>query len=242
MPTNETYSKAKRIEDEETPVRKKSNTNTTKKKRKKRKKKKHSYFLWIALIIAMVPCVAVLYILINAMLETGEPINGNRFLNDLNPAITETMEASIIDEISLIEGVEVVNGDITTATLRIRVDMQDELTKEDALAIGQQAVDIVNEHAPLTTYFTSYGIAKMYDLEISVYDALSSEQKPTIHVVYTKNGAHPEVVSQVLTDPVNPTKVAEIEAQRLAAEEAAKQEAENAETNEDETTESSEGE
>ena len=212
MPTNETYSKAKRIDDEE-PVRKKSSKSTTK---KKKKKKKHSSFLWVALVIAIIPCVAVVYILISAMLDTGEPINGERFANDLNPAITETMQASILDEVKKIDGVENATLTLKTATLRIMVDMYDDKTADDALSIGQSVVDIIDSYAPLSQYFTSYGVSKMYDLEINVYDQLSSSIAPEVNVVYTKNAANDTVTHQVLTDAVNPTKVAEIEAAREA--------------------------
>ncbi|MBR3839985.1 MAG: hypothetical protein IKM20_02485 [Erysipelotrichales bacterium] len=216
MPTKETYSKAKRIEDEEVVVRKKSSTSTTK-KRKRKKKKKHSYFLWVALVIALIPCIAVVYILISAMSDTGKPINGDRFANDLNPAITETMQTTILNDIKGIEGVEDAKLTLTTATLRVVVDMYDDKTKEDALAIGQSAVDIINAHAPISTYFTSYGVSKMYDFEINVYDELSSDIKPEVNVIFTKNASHETVVHQVLTEPKNPEKVAEIEAKREAA-------------------------
>ena len=228
MPTKETYSKAKRIEDEEVVVRKKSSTSTTKKKKRK-KKKKHSYFLWVALVIALIPCIAVVYILISAMSDTGKPINGDRFVNDLNPAITETMQTTILNDIKGIDGVEDVSLTLTTATLRVIIDMYDDKTKEDALAIGQSAVDIINTHAPISTYFTSYGVSKMYDFEINVFDQLSSDIKPEVNVVFTKNAAHEDVVHQVNTDPKNPTKVAEIEAKREA-------EKAEAETSEDQDT------
>ena len=217
MPSNKKYSKATRIEDEEVVTSSKKKSATTKKRRKTKKKKRHSYFLWLACIIALIPCVAVVYILITAMYDTGEPINGDRFRNDLNPAITETMQGYIENDIRQLDGVENVTLNLKAATLRIIIDMNDDKVKEDALAIGQSAVDIINSYAPIETYFSSYGVSKMYDFEISVYDILTADIKPTVHVIYTKNGVSDKVITQVVTDPVNPKKVAEIEAKRQEA-------------------------
>ena len=219
------YKKAVRIDDEEeTPKRRVDKTKTKTKKKKKRKAKKHSWFLAIALVIAAIPCIAVLVILLQAMKETGKPINGKRFDNDLNPAITETIENSILKGVEQIEGVQKVDIDTRVATLRVNVDYDENLSKEDAITLGNKIVEVINTYAPIDTYFTSYGVSKMYDFEINLYDVKGDNVSPNVYIVIGKNGANAEITTQVMTDPVNPEKVQALEEKRKAEEEAKKQE------------------
>lgn len=216
---SEEYTKAVRIEDEEEEVND-TRVATTRKKTnatKKKKKKRHvNFFLIFALIICIIPCAVVGYIIYDAMQDSNSVINGERFANDLNPAISEDIQNSIVEGIKKIDGVQNVQASLKTATLRIMVDMNDLLTEEDADTIGQAVVEVVDKYAPLKQYFTSSGIKKMYDLEIIIYDMYGDDVNTSVYVIYSKNAAHEEVTHQSLMSAKNPEKVAEIEAKRYA--------------------------
>ncbi len=218
---SEEYTKAVRIDDEEeevTDTRVATRKKTSAAKKKKKKKRHINFFLIIALIICIIPCAVVGYILYEAMQDTNSVINGERFANDLDPAITEDMRSSILTGVKMIDGVENAELSLTTATLRIMIDMNDTLTEEDANTIGQAAVDVVDQNAPLKTYFTTNGVKKMYDLEIIIYDMLGDDVTTSVYVIYSKNGASENVTHQSLSTAKNPEKVAEIEAARYAEE------------------------
>ena len=223
-------STTKRTNTEETEVVAKKTTTT---KKRRRRRKKHSSLLWIGLIVAAIPCILVVYILFSALVDTGKPIFGDRYENDLNPAITEEQTNSIEYNVKLIENVENVSLSLISSTLRITIDMNDSLTVEDAKAIGLKAADVIKQVLPYETYFTQYGTKKMYDFEIYVLDQRPSDTvTPAINVLVHKTGGIPEPETQVLTESLNPEYVQQLEEERKAAEEAAK-----AEANGDTTTE-----
>lgn len=195
---------------------------TTTKKRRKRKMKKHSTLLWVGIAVAIIPCVLIGYILFSAIVDTGKPIFGKRFENDLNPAITEEQINSIEYNVKLIENVENVSASLTASTLRLIVDMNDALTVEDATTMGAKASEILNEVLPLDTYFTQYGTKKMYDFEIYVVDKRPSDTvSPSINVLVHKSGGMEKAETRVLSESVNPEFVEQLEAEQRAEEEAA---------------------
>lgn len=200
---------------------KKKTTTTTTKKRKK-KVKKHSTLLWIGLVVAAIPCILVVYILFSALVDTGKPIFGDRYANDLNPAITAEQTNTIEYNIKLMENVENVSLSLTASTLRIMIDMNDSLTKDNAIELGKNAAEIINQVLPYDTYFTQYGTKKMYDFEIYVVDQRPSDTvTPSVNVLVHKTGSMSEIATQVLTDSVNPEFVQQLEEERKAKEEAA---------------------
>ena len=208
---------------------KRTNTSTTKTtktvkrvvKRRRKKKLKHSKLLWIGFTVAAIPCILVVYILFSALIDTGKPIFGDRYENDLDPKITQSQKNAIEYNIKTIEDVENLTLSLISSTLRITIDMTDTLNVEDAKSIGLQAADAIKEVLPYETYFTQYGNKKMYDFEITVVDQRPSNGvTPAIQVVVYKNGVMPTVGTQVLSESVNPEYVKQLEVDRKAKEEA----------------------
>lgn len=68
-----------------------------------------------------------MWILLSAYINTGKPINGNRFMNDLDPAIENSQITTINDSIKGISGVEKVDIILRTATFRVYVDVKDDI-------------------------------------------------------------------------------------------------------------------
>lgn len=231
--TKKKSASTKRTNTDESEVVAKKKTTT---KKRRRRRKKHSSLLWIGLVVAAIPCILVVYILFSALMDTGKPIFGDRYENDLNPAITEEQTNTIEYNVKLIENVENVSLSLISSTLRITIDMNDALTVEDAKSIGLKAADVVKQVLPYETYFTQYGTRKMYDFEIYVLDQRPSDTvTPMINVLVHKTGGIADVETQVLSESLNPEYVQQIEEERKAAEEAA-----NAESNGEATGETTE--
>ncbi|MBE6114872.1 MAG: hypothetical protein E7191_07285 [Erysipelotrichaceae bacterium] len=213
--TNKTSSATKRTNTTNTETKKK----VVKKVVRRKKKAKHSKLLWFALVVAAIPCILVVYILFSALVDTGKPIFGDRYTNDLDPAITEQQTNNIEYNIKLIENVENVSLNLISSTLRITIDMTDTLTVEDAKNIGMKAAEAIDEVLPYETYFTQYGTKKMYDFEITVIDQLPTDTTtPLIQVIVYKNGGMTAPGTQVLSESKNPEYVEQLEAEKAAQE------------------------
>lgn len=172
-------------------------------KPKKQKVKQGHKLVWLTLIILIIPCVMIGYILLVSARETDQPVEGNRFgPNDLNPKIEETQMSAIQGDLMSIPNMESATIDLKSATLRVHlnlVDNADDVMLEDA---ANQAYDIINNHLPIGTYFTSNGEGKMYDLEIDSYNYLVDDAHPADgwrFVKVVKNNAGNRVTDHITT-------------------------------------------
>ena len=144
---------------------------TEKKVKTKKKLSRSAVVLMISSIIILIPCLVFGGILLIAQLQNNKPVIGERYENDLNPAITETNTENIkssIESLSSVESVEIV---MTTAQYRVNVDTKDAISEEEMETLSTTIYDIVNEELPISTYFTkSSDGMKMYDLSITLYN------------------------------------------------------------------------
>ena len=141
-----------------------------KQKKPKKKASKAKLVLIIGIIIILIPCLIFGGILLSAALQTGKPVLGERFANDLDPAITDQDTASLIADIKSISNVENCTVNLTSAQYRINVDVIDGATDEQVSDIADQVYKKVESKLPVSTYFTASGSKKMYDLSINVYN------------------------------------------------------------------------
>ena len=148
---------------------------SAKKKGRKKKQEKlgFNWVLFVCMIIIAIPCGLFLWILLSAMQDTGTPILGNRFLNDLNPAIETAQVEQIDQKVEALAGIEACDTNLIVATLRLTVDVSDDLTNEEVKALAVEVFNVVNEVTPMETYFTFANDQKQYDLEMNVYNNLS---------------------------------------------------------------------
>lgn len=150
----------------------------------KKKLSKGALVLIISLIIILIPCLIFGGILISAALESGKPVDGNRFKGDLNPAITSSNTSSIKNSIEALSGVEKCDIELTSAQYRVNVDTVDTLTDKQIEDLCVDIYNIVNKELPMATYFTASSSEKMYDLAISVYNKIDDDN---IYYILTKN-------------------------------------------------------
>lgn len=159
------------------------------KKKVKNSNEKPNYVLWTGIIIILIPLVVLAYILISSIEKTGEPVIGNRFDDELDPAITSE-QVTKVKELLNFEQVENVEVNLKAATLRITMNVKDDTSEESIKNILNESYNKVNETLPVETYFTNKENVKMYDLEIHVYNVIPDETTTIsqIHYVRTKTG------------------------------------------------------
>lgn len=150
----------------------------------KKKLSKGALVLIISLIIILIPCLIFGGILISAALESGKPVDGNRFKGDLNPAITSSNTSSIKNSIEALSGVEKCDIELTSAQYRVNVDTVDALTDKQIEDLCVDIYNIVNKELPMATYFTASSSEKMYDLAVNVYNKIDDDN---IYYILTKN-------------------------------------------------------
>lgn len=191
------------------------NKTKPKKTQKKNTESKQGHKLvWFTLIIIAIPVVIVAYVLLTSMGGQGEPVVGNRFNGeDLSPSITEEAMNSIQEQVSGIGGVEEATINLKSATLRVHLNMDDSYTQDQIQAASDQAYEIVAATLPIDQYFTNREDAKMYDLEIDVYNYIVDDSHPAegqIYIKTTKTGAATDRVTDVMTTAKDPELVAQI--------------------------------
>ncbi|MBR3352923.1 MAG: hypothetical protein IKG35_12485, partial [Erysipelotrichaceae bacterium] len=135
-------------------------------------------------------------------------------------------------------GVEGCAVNLIVETMRIELDVRDDMTSEEMNDLVLQAYEAVNEILPVETYFTQQEDYKQYDLEIYAYDDMKLDEFRLIQI--NKNSKMDTYLVQTLSDPKNAEIAAELKELReqqiieREEEERAKAEGENAEGEETE--------
>lgn len=173
--------------------------------KKPKGKKKHNYILWLGLAVLAIPCLLMLWIVFGTMENTGEPVEGNRFEHDLDPAITKENIKALEKELKF-DNVESVSVNLISATLRVVINTNDDLPADQIDAITNTAYDKVAEVLPIKTYFTNKENVQMYDLEVHVYNVIPDETNTAIAQIYdvkSKTAAAEEPTFDVMSTPRN---------------------------------------
>ena len=174
-----------------------------KKTTKKKKLSKAAIVLILGLLIIMIPLGVFGGVLLHSWITNNKPVVGDRFVNDLEPAITNENMTAIETQIKSISGVEKVEVVMTTAQMRVNIDTADNLSQEQIENISQQAYQVVNSVTPVGTYFTSTNEKKMYDLAINTYNYIKEDDESMIYVLLTKNSKMEKAETQIVSEPVN---------------------------------------
>lgn len=171
-----------------------------KKVKKKKPVRKADIILIVGLIIIALPFCVLGWFLISAQMASGKPNLGDRYANDLDPAITASQQGDIEKDIKTIDGVEKANVELTTATLRVYVDINDSAVETEAVSIANQAYDKVINVLDPSVYFSQHDNMKMYDLEVHVYNlADNREDESFVYVIKLKNSNMDESTIQTVS-------------------------------------------
>ncbi|MCF0115262.1 MAG: hypothetical protein HUJ56_07905 [Erysipelotrichaceae bacterium] len=175
-----------------------------KKAKKKRKVSTAAIVLIVGLLIILIPCGVFAWILLSASMKTGTPILGDRYNGNLDPAITSEQIKQIENSVGSLGGVDKCKVELTTGTMRVYVDANDGASEEELSSLADQAYDVVNSNASISTYFTRTEARKMYDLEIHAYNLSNYDSDGFNYIIKVKNsameGPNTQVVSRALDE------------------------------------------
>lgn len=186
-----------------------NNTGATK---QKKKLSKGGIVLLVGIIVILIPLLIFGGILLSAALETGKPVEGSRFTNDLNPAITNSQTTSLESSIKAISGVEDCEIVLKSAQYRINVDATDSLSDSQVKELAVNVYNTVNSTLPVSTYFTATDSMKMYDLAVNVYTQL---EEPHIYYLLTKNSNMSEYSLQCVSSAVDEDLASELRGENV---------------------------
>lgn len=180
------------------------------KKTKTKRKLKISLGGYVLILSVVVSMIAVGYLgwtLFEVWNRTGTITVGNRFLLQLDPPITTEQLTTLRTQLTDTNHVEESSVNLNSATLRITVLINPDLSVEELQATMLSLKDLVNATLPISTYFADTDSHKMYDLEIHVYndkDHTDTETFDYHYFVLIKNGTMNAWLVQELSAPVNP--------------------------------------
>ena len=176
---------------------------TVKTKTKKAKKEKlgFNWFFWLVVILIIIPVGYFVKLLHDASLEGNVPVLGDRLKHNLQFVITDEQLDSIRSSVGSMENVEKYEVNLIVDTLRVTVDANDELTSDQLKEMTKSIYAIVDENAPVDTYFVQHDDYKQYDMEINAFTNLDAES-PIIVSLY-RNSNMENYTVQDLTSPVN---------------------------------------
>lgn len=191
-------------------IKKVNTQNQVKIKTKKKKMSKGGIVLLVGIIVILIPCLIFGGILLSAALETGKPVSGSRFNNDLNPSISNSNTKSLETTISAMSGVESCEIVLKSAQYRVNVNTTDSLSESQIKDLAVDVYNAVNTALPISTYFTSTDSEKMYDLSINVYNYISEDDETMIYYILTKNSNMDTYTLQCVSSAVDEDLAAEL--------------------------------
>lgn len=186
---------------------------TNKKQGMKKNKEKQSHILvWIACAVILIPMLLIGIVVMTSTENSGQPVVGNRFSeNDLNPAISDDQIAQVKEAMEGLDSVESVEVNLKSATLRVNINLADNLTasdKDTVKSIAKSAYSAINKILPVDTYFQQKEDGKMYDLSINVYNYSSFDdthpEDQWIYICLIKNSASEDSVLDVVSEARDP--------------------------------------
>lgn len=171
--------------------------------------------LILGFLFLLIPMGVLASILMQSSSKTGNVILGDRYKNDLNPAITKDNITTIQTALSSTANVEKVTIDLKSATLRITIDAIDTISSENMVLLASGMVTTIQTTLPFETYFTATDSKKMYDLEITLFNSSTLEESETFTFrmfILTKNASMAAFAIQDVSTARNPTLAEELRA------------------------------
>lgn len=175
--------------------------------------KKSSKILYtVAAIVIVVPVLMLGYIYITTTESKGTPTVGSRFDDELTTKISDEDVQNVKDAL-VFDNAESVEVNLTSATLRITVNLNDDCTSSDVDSVLKSIYEKVDELLPIETYFTNQDDTKMYDLDIHVYNFIPQDDDTDgwVYKEMVKNAASEEAVTETLSSAKDEDTVEDID-------------------------------
>ena len=141
----------------------------------------------IGLVIVAIPFVLLAIILLSDYFSGNKPIYGDRYSEDLDPAITTAMVSETATDMQGLSGVESAKAELTTSTLRVYLDTTDSYNEENLLELAKTAYQKIDQSLGIKTYFTTSSTKKMYDLELHLFNTADTSAENFAYVILTRN-------------------------------------------------------
>lgn len=146
----------------------------------------------VGIIVLLAILISLFFIMRSFTDGGGKPVVGNRFKNTLTPAIEEN-KINELKKLLKTENVDDVEVNLTSATLRITIDTQDNFDADQIKQKLEESVNITKEVLPFEEYFTNSESKKMYDIEIHTYNVVKdSDDIKKVYMLHGKTGAGAE--------------------------------------------------
>lgn len=166
--------------------------------------KKSKILYSAAVIVILIPLLLLGYIYLSTKENAGVPTVGNRFSDELDPAITDGQLDQVRETLKY-DQAQFVEVNLKSATLRITIDLADNANNDQVTSVLEDAYDKVTKILPEDTYFTNKEGVKMYDLEISAYNFIPEDDNTNgwVYKSKLKNAANEKSHVDVLSSPKN---------------------------------------
>ena len=175
----------------------------TQKNRKPRLKLVHIVFT-VCLILILAPAIYFGWMLASTYMDSHSPVLGNRYENDLNPAITKDQLKQVDEAVGKLDGVTGHSVHLATGTLRVYVDVAEDSTAEVVQDVTGRAYEAVVAILDPNVYFSQGNDMKMYDLEIHTSNMKDGRDKDNfIYGIFTKTSAMSAPQYQLVSSPKN---------------------------------------
>lgn len=158
----------------------------------------------IALIILILPFAIFGFILLRDSSQTGEPVIGSRYDEQLDSEITSEqinlIENNVVDERVIYKKVI-----LKASTLRVYLEVDAEESKESIQELANTSYEKVVEVLPVETYFVLQGKNKNYDLEVHVYNNIEDRESDEFHYYQiTKSSSMETLAGEFVSDTRDP--------------------------------------
>ena len=169
--------------------------------RKILKSKKTTVF---ALVFIMLPFIILGSILIRDTMGRGKPVIGDRFEDQYQHQLSDDNLKSI-EEILSDEKITKSKVNLKSSTLRVYVEVDETVSKDDILALGESIYASIDELFPIEDYFTATSNYKQYDLEIHIYNNVEDrESEGFIYLEVMHHSNMEEVVYTFVSEAKDP--------------------------------------
>lgn len=161
------------------------------------------------LVVLLIPAITIGLVFLDAFEGTGSALVGNRFANEIHEEISKDQIKQIEAAIKEVDSTVKVDVNLMSATLRVTVLVNNEITEEAMTTLTQTLLDKVFSITPKELYFTNNTSYRQYDLEVHVFnDRLVVEEEDYLYVLGNLNATMEEATIQVVSNPLDPEFVA----------------------------------
>jgi hypothetical protein len=163
------------------------------------------------LVVLLIPIITMGLIFFDAFEGTGNANDGNRFSSELQNELTNEQIEQIETTLKEIESTLKIDVNLKSATLRVSVLVNDDMTQENMITFTESAMDKIYGIAAKELYFMNNVSYKQYDLEVHVFnDRFALEDENYLYVLGSLNATMETQMIQVVSNPLDPEFVAEL--------------------------------